>query len=144
MSIKKISIVVLVILLGLYFFYLYFPIMLVGAPGPLYYIRYNDTIPHNLTVEIFDENNISVFMNNYTIKSDTNIRFNRELQWFLPFPSTFVTWYDGMYTFNFTVDNNISNEITIDINQYMTVAVEIKPSINNEEKVDIEIKIWTV
>jgi ABC-type dipeptide/oligopeptide/nickel transport system permease component len=144
MAIKKILFIIVVVIIGLYLFLQFTPFIIVGPPCPVYYIGNEDVIPHNITVEIFDEKNISVFSKYYTIESDSNIRFDRELQYNFPFPSKIVTWYDGKYTFNFTVDNNSSNEITRDINQYMSVTAIIKPSSNEDDEIVIDIKIMSV
>jgi len=140
MSIKKIIVILFVILLGFYLLSLYIPLIIVGPPGPLFYISNEDTISHDVRVEIFDENNVSVFNNTYLLDANNSTRFEREVSWNFPFPSKLVTWDDGMYTFNFTVDNNVANEITSDIDQYMAVSVNIKP-IGSE--VVIDIGIWT-
>jgi len=122
---KAILITIIAIILFAYFFFLLFPLVLVGPPGPLYYIQNEDVIPHNITVEIFDAEHESVFKKSYVLDANEHVKLNREILWYFPFPSTFITWHDGVYTFNFTVDSNISNQITRDINQYESISVDL-------------------
>lgn len=141
MSIKKIIVILFVILLGLYLLSLYVPLLSPTIAVPLFFVENEDGVSHDVRVEIFDENNVSVFNNTYLLGANNSTKFEREVSWNFPFPLKLVTWDDGMYTFNFTVDNNVANEITSDIDQYMAVSVDIKPSGN---EVVIDIKLWTV
>ena len=126
MSRKRIiPLTVVVIILCVYLFLLVFPLVLVGSPTSLYYIHNNDDKTHSLSGEIFDENNVSVFQKNHTLQPDETTDYDREVNWHLPFPSTFISWSDGLYTFSFTVDNNVSKSITRDTNQYETIFVDL-------------------
>jgi putative NADPH-quinone reductase len=49
----------------------------------------------------------------------------RTIQWWLSFPSTFVTWSDGVYSFNLTGDYQYTKELTKDISQYKTIDVSV-------------------
>jgi hypothetical protein len=124
---KKRNIVFILIaaLIGIYLFLLVFPLMLVGPPTALYYIDNDDSISHDVTVEIYDKDNNSIFNKTYLLGSNENVFFKREVQWWFPFPSTFVTWNDGLYTFNFTVDNQYYKGITRDINQYESIQIDV-------------------
>jgi ABC-type dipeptide/oligopeptide/nickel transport system permease component len=144
MSIKKIIVILFIILLGLYILSVYIPLLSPTIAVPLFYIENEDGVSHDVRVEIFDENNVSVFNNTYLLGANNSTRFEKEVSWNFPFPSKIVTWYDGKYTFNFTVDNNSSNEITRDINQYMSVTAIIKPSSNEDDEIVIDIKIMSV
>lgn len=57
-SIKRIAVILVIGFIGLYLFFNVLPIVFVG-PAPLYHIYNADEIPHNITVEIFDEHNAS-------------------------------------------------------------------------------------
>jgi len=144
MSIKKIIIMLFVVFFVLYLISLYIPLLSPTIAVPLFYIENEDNISHDVRVEIFDENNVSVFNQTYILSSNSSLDFDREVSWNFPFPSKLVTWDDGFYTFNFTVDNNSSNEITRDINQYMSVTAIIKPSSNEDDEIVIDIKIMSV
>jgi hypothetical protein len=111
---------------------------------PLFYIQNEDDMAHHVFVNIVDAQNMTVFNTSYFLHGNESIYVDRELRWYVPFPSTFVTWSDGEYTFHFTVDNNVSDQITRDINQYESVSVDIESNQNQSEKIDIIIKILTV
>ena len=144
MSRKRIiPLTVVVIILCVYLFLLVFPLVLVGSPTLLYYIHNNDDKTHSLSVEIFDENNVSVFQKNYTLQPDETTDYDRTVNWHLPFPSTFISWSDGLYTFSFTVDNNVSKSITRDTNQYETIFVDLYSNYASKI-IPIRIRIVTV
>ena len=134
----------MVIILLVYLFFLVFPLLLVGTPTSLFYIQNEDSISHNVTVEILDEQNTTVFNTSYFLDDNERVYVDREIHWYFPFPSTFITWSDGEFTFCFTVDNNVSDQITRDINQYESVSVDIETGKNQSEHVDIIIRILTV
>jgi len=127
-----------------YLFFLIFPLVFVGVPTALFYVQNEDDMAHNVFVNIVNEQNMTVFNTSYFLHGNESIYVDRELRWNVPFPSTFVTWSDGEYTFHFTVDNNVSDQIARDINQYESVSVDIESNQNQSEKIDIIIKILTV
>ena len=124
MSIKKITVIILFLFLCMYFFFLFFPILF-EAPAPLYYINNSDSISHDVNVEIFDEHNVSIFNKTYLLNKNKSVTLDREVRWYLPFPSTVISWSNGIYTFNFTVDYIYSDEITANINQFETIMVSV-------------------
>jgi len=141
---KAVLITIIVIILFAYFLFLVFPLVLVGSPTALFYIQNENSFSHNVSIEIFDEQNVSVFNTSYLLEVNESVHVDREIRWYFPFPSTFVTWSDGVYTFHFTVDNNASNQITRDINQYESISADIESSENQSESVDIIIRILAV
>lgn len=141
---KTVLLTIIVIILFAYFFFLIFPFVFVGSPTPLFYIQNEDSLSHNVSVEIFDEQNVSVFKTSYFLEVNESVHVSREVRWYFPFPSHFITWSDGVFTFHFTVDNNVSNQITRNINQYESVSVDIKSSENQSERFEIIIKILAV
>lgn len=147
MILKKVILIIITlsIILFLYLFYLVFPLILVGPPCSLYYIYNNDNKTHNITVEIFNENHISIFEHSYQLGSNESVSYKREIRWHFPFPSMFITWDDGLYTFNFTVDKNVSNQITRDINQYESISVDLyEKNYQSSDIIPIRIRIMTV
>lgn len=141
---KFLLITIIAIILIVYFFFLFLPLILVGSPTALFYIQNEDSFSHNVSVEIFNEQNVSVFNKSYLLDDNESVHYDREIRWYFPFPSSFVTWSDGEYVFHFTVDGNSTNQITRDINQYESISVKIEPSENQSESVDIIIRILTV
>ena len=77
-------------------FYIYFPILTAGPIGPLRFsISNNDIDEHNITVEVFDYKNKSIFKETYELGS--NERANTPV----------ITKRRGNYVFNVTVDDEI-------------------------------------
>lgn len=142
MSWKRIALILLILFVGYYLFFLVFPLVLVGPPTSLYYLSNHDDVSHNVTVQIFDDSNITVLKKHYILDTNESISLDREIRWYFPTPSTFVTWSDGVYTFNFTVDNVVSEEVTEEIGQYLTVAVRLKSGEN--ETVNLDVGFWAV
>ena len=148
MNKKKITIVFLILLIlfiGYYLFFLVFPIILVGPPMSIYDIRNMDSITHNVSIEIFDSNNNSSYLKTYTIHPDETVEFERQINWFIPITSEYITWSHGTYTFQFTVDNNISKNITTLVRTWQTISVWLYyQGPHDIEAIPIEIKIATV
>ena len=144
MSIKRIGIILLSIFIGLYLFFAVFPVMMM-SPASLYYIKNADEMTHNIMVEIFDENNLSVFMKNYTLGPEESVSIDRKVNWHLPLTSSFITWSDGVYFFNFTVDNNVSKEYIREVNMFESISVRLYTTdYSSSEIIPIEIKITTL
>ena len=144
MSIKRIGIILLIIFIGLYLFFAVFPVMMM-SPASLYYIKNADEATHNIMVEIFDENNLSVFMKNYTLGPEESVSIDRKVNWHLPLTSSFITWSDGVYFFNFTVDNNVSKEYIREVNMFESISVRLYTTdYSSSEIIPIEIKITTL
>ena len=123
-SIKRIAVLLVIVFIGLYLFFNVLPIVIV-SPAPLYHIYNADEQNHNITVEIFDENNVSVLKKHYMICPEESVDIEREINWHLPFTSSFVTWNDRTYRFNFTVDGNVSKEYIGGANQYECISVSL-------------------
>ena len=141
---KIVIIIVLFIFLSGYLFFLILPLVLVGSPTPVYYIRNHDEQIHFISVEILDENNVSVLQENYSLKPEESVRYERQINWHLPIPKYFISWSDGIFTFNFTLDNNISKSITREMYQYETIDVSLYfKGHYDPEPIPIEIQILT-
>jgi hypothetical protein len=145
---KKIKIIFLTLLLffiGYYLFFLVFPIIFIGPPMSIYDIRNMDSITHNVSVEIFDSNNNSMYLKTYMIQPDRGVEFERQINWFIPIIDEFITWSHGTYTFRFSVDNNFSRDITAPVRTWQTVDVWVYyQGPQDIEVIPIEIKIVTV
>jgi len=122
---RKLTVLIIIgiVLSGVYFFFLTFPIIFIGSPDSVFDIKSFDDEIHSINVEIFDENNNSILQKDYILNPGDMIEFNREVNPFMPIPSKFITWTDGPYTFNFTLDNNISRNITTNPWPYESIIV---------------------
>lgn len=136
--------IVFLLFIGYYLFFLVFPILFVGPPAQVYDIHNMDSIPHNLSVEIFDSDNNSVHLITYTIQPDKEAEFERQINWYLPVPDEYITWSHGTYTFQFTVDNNISKNITTPVRTWQTISVWLyHKGPHDKEATPIDIMIGT-
>lgn len=141
MSIKKIAVIIVVLFIGLYLFFNVLPIWIV-SPTAVYSIYNPDDEDHYITVEISDENNVSVLFRNYTLSHEESASLEREINWHLPFTNSFVSWNDETYRFNFTVDGNISKEYVRELSQYECISVWVYHyDYQMDEMIPIEIRI---
>jgi hypothetical protein len=124
MSVKRFAVILVVIFIGVYLFFNVLPVWIV-RPAAVYHIYNPDDIDHYITVEMFDENNESVLFRNYTLSHEESVSLEREINWHLPFTSSFVSWNDETYRFNFTVDGNASKEYVRELSQYECISVWI-------------------
>jgi len=136
MSRKLIVLIIGIILVCGYFFYLAFPLFLIGSPDSVFDIMNYDEERHFINVDIFDENNHSIFNKIYYLDPKESIELKREINWFPPIPSNLFTWDDGPYTFYFTLDDNIMKNLTLNPWPYETVCVWLY---SNDEPIDIKI-----
>ncbi|MEA1999240.1 MAG: hypothetical protein U9N61_07960 [Euryarchaeota archaeon] len=89
--------VVITTLVAIISFYIYFPILLAGPIGPLQFdLHNNDTNEHNITVEVFDYKNKSIFKETYELGSKEEAS------------TPVITKRRGEYVFNVTVDDEIT------------------------------------
>ena len=148
MNKKKIKLtifVILILFIGYYLFFLVTPLIVVGPPSSVYSITNYDSMPHNISVLIFDENNKSVLQNTYVIRPEQNVDFDRQINWHIPIMSEQITWSHGTYPFQFILDNNISKNITIPIWPWQTIGVWLYyQGYYDNEPIPIDIKVSTV
>jgi hypothetical protein len=141
MTIKRIAVILVVLFIGLYLFFNVLPLWIV-PPASVYHIYNADDIDHFIEVEIFDENNVSVLIRNYTLAPEESVDLDREINWHLPFTNSFVSWNDQTFRFNFTVDGNISKEYVRELSQYECISVRLYSyDYQMDEMIPIEIRI---
>jgi hypothetical protein len=122
MKIKRIVAIFIIFFIGLYLFFNVLPIVIV-SPASVYSIYNADNVEHYIVVEIFDEHNDTIFIRNYTLAPKESVGLDRQINWHLPFTSSFVSWNDRMCRFNFTVDGNLSQDYVRKLNQYECISV---------------------
>jgi hypothetical protein len=141
MSIKRIAIILVIFIIGLYLFFNVLPIVIV-PPLSVYHIYNSDEIDHHITVEILDDNNESILIRNYTLAPKASVGLDREINWHIPFTSSFVSWNDKTYRFNFTVDGNVSKDYIRELSQYECISVQLYSfDYQNYEIIPIKIRI---
>ena len=120
--------IVIAILVAMIGFYIYFPILTAGPIGALQFdLHNNDTNEHNITVEVFDSKNKSIFKETYELDpkeraSTPGITKRREEYMFKvtvddEITRTAKTWVgyglDGLVGINIYIKDPISGEINI-------------------------------
>ena len=74
-------------------------------PAPLFLIANHDEVNHKVEVEIFDSNNNSIFIESFVVKPDDLFEFDRGLDWCPKNRLYWLSWDEGSYTFNVTLDD---------------------------------------
>jgi ABC-type dipeptide/oligopeptide/nickel transport system permease component len=144
MSIKRISLIIIFIAFVLYLFFNILPLIIV-SPAPVYHIYNADDADHYILVHIFDENNNSILIKNYTLVPKESVELDREINWHLPFTTHFVSWNDEIYRFNFTVDGNVSQVYNRKLSQFECISVWLYHfDYQKSEIIPIEIGIMAI
>ncbi len=122
-SIKTFHKTIIGIVTVMIFFFVVFPFIFVGSPTPLFSIWNQDTVTHEVTVEIFGPTNQSMLKEKYVVESDERITEEKSL--LMVFRTLFKGTESG-YLVVATLDDNSTvsqeiayhpwNEMSIDIN----------------------------
>ncbi len=131
---NKILIGVGIVVLVVVGFYFIFPFYLVGPSLPLLSLRNGDTINHEVVIEIFDQNNKSIFKETYELDPKEKIGYPR------PFLLKF-RWLKEC-TLTVTVDNNTTEIYKTDVYPWKEFGIFIdKDSISGEMNIGIGAKV---
>jgi len=127
---KKLIGVVIATLVVMIGFYIYFPILTVGPIGHLQFdLHNNDINEHNITVEVFDSKNKSIFKETYELDSK-----ERE-------STPGITKRRGEYMFKVTVDNEITRTsktwVDYGLDGLVGISVSTKDPISGEINIGI-------
>ena len=123
--------IVLLLAVGFYFI---FPFYLVGPPLPLLSLKNGDVNNHEVVIEIFDQNNKSIFKETYELAPKEEIRYPR------PFLLKF-RWLKEC-TLNVTVDNNTTKMYKTDVYPWKEFGIFIdKDLISGEMDIGIGAKV---
>jgi len=111
-------------------FYIIFPFYLVGPPLPLLSLKNGDVINHEVVIEIFDQNNKSIFKETYELDPEEEIRYPR------PFLLNF-RWLKEC-TLEVTVDTDITKMCETDVYPWKEFGIAIdKDPISGEMNIEI-------
>lgn len=136
MSRKLIVLIISIILVCGYFLYLTFPLYIIGPPSSVYDIKNYDDEVHLINIVVLDESRNPIYHDMVNLEPNEKLELERELNFIPPIPSNLFTWDDGPYNFYFTLDDNITENITIDPWPYETICILLY---FNEEPIDIMI-----
>ena len=115
-------------------FYIIFPFYLVGPPLPLLSLKNGDAINHEVVIEIFDQNNKSIFKETYELDPEEEIGYPR------PFLLKF-RWLKEC-TLKVTVDNGTTKMYETDVYPWKEFGIFIgKDPISGEINIGIGAKV---
>jgi hypothetical protein len=123
---RIISIIVIVIFIFYLFLFAFFPVLLVGLPGPLYSAYNFDTENHTLTISVLDSTNKTILFQSYNIQPDKSIKYDRVFGLYPTITWTPFTWSEGKYTFIAVLDSNYTASVTRNIHMYETISIHIQ------------------
>jgi hypothetical protein len=127
---NKILIGVGIVVLLVVGFYVIFPFYLVGPPLPLLSLKNEDVSSHEVVIEIFDQNNKSIFKETYELDPEEEIRHPR------PFLLKF-RWLKEC-TLKVTVDNNTTEMCKTDVYSWKEFCITIgKDPVSGEMNIGI-------
>jgi hypothetical protein len=127
---NKILIGIGIVVLLVVGFYFIFPFYLVGPPLPLFSLKNEDVSSHEVVIEIFDQNNKSIFKETYELDPKEEIRHPR------PFLLKF-RWLKEC-TLKATVDNNTTKMCKTDVYSWKEFRITIgKDPVSGEMNIGI-------
>ena len=122
---RSTGIVAIGIALGYLFFFVLFPIIMIGAPTPLYSIHNFDTKNHALIIKILDSRNTTVLVKTYDVLPARSIAYDRGFGWYPKAAWTPFTWSEGEYTFSVMLDEAYTASHTTHVRITQTVVIDI-------------------
>ena len=120
-------------------YFVVFPYLLVGSPEPLFYIHNNDLQNHEVTVEVFDSYNESIFKETYELSPEEHI-LRPKPSWLL-LKLYFLPGDKEKYTVKVTSYDNLTETRLVEFQLWNTVHVELY---NHEAETPIAINVTTV
>ncbi|WP_052722715.1 MULTISPECIES: hypothetical protein [unclassified Methanosarcina] len=127
---RKILIFLGILILILLSYFVVFPFLLVGPPAPLFYVYNNDLQSHEITVEVFDSYNESIFKETYELAPEEHIAQPKSswllLRWSMPWSKgKYTYWAEGVYEFKVSLDNEITDNCRILPHPWNSVVIDI-------------------
>jgi hypothetical protein len=122
---RSTAIVTIGIVLGYLFFFVWFPLVMIGAPTSLYSIHNFGTKNHTLTIKILDSTNTTVLVKTYDVRPTMSITYDRGFGWYPTATWTPFTWSEGEYTFSAILDQVYTASYTTHVQITQTIAIHI-------------------
>lgn len=127
---RKISILLGTLVLILLSYFVVFPYLLVGPPTPLFYACNNDLQSHEVTVEVFDSHNESIFKESYELATEERIAQPKSLwlllRWSMPLSKgKYTYWAEGEYEFKVNLDGEIKDTCRTLPHPWSSVVIDI-------------------
>ena len=139
---QKISIFLGILILILLSYFIVFPFLLVGPPEPLFYINNNDLQSHEVTVEVFDSHNETIFIEKYELDPEEHIAQPKSLwlllRWSMPWSKgKYTYWAEGEYEFKAILDDEIVDTCRTLPHSWSSVVIDIDKTDNSNSPMSI-------
>lgn len=123
-------------------YFVFFPILLVGFPTPLFIINNNDLQSHEVTVEVFDSHNKSILKETYELAPEEHVSQHKSLwllfRWSMPWSKgEYMYWAEGEYEFKVTLDRNITDTCRTLPHAWSSVDIDINKANTSSYPMDI-------
>lgn len=139
---RKIFIFLGILILILLNYFVVFPYLLVGSPEPLFYIDNNDLQNHEVTVEVFDSYNESIFKGTYELAPDEHIAQPKSLwlllRWSMPWSKgKYIYFAEGEYEFKVILDSETTDTCRTLPHVWSSVVIDIDKTNNADSPMRI-------
>ncbi|AKB18525.1 MULTISPECIES: hypothetical protein [unclassified Methanosarcina] len=128
-NVRNKFIIIAVLLITVIIFYISLPILIPfifgGSAAPFFVIHNHDTNSHEVTVEVFDQNNKSIINKTYILKSKSDVSLSRPLK-------VRLQGENREYAFKVTMDKQITNTTIVEIPDRKT-SVDIRLYTESDE-----------
>lgn len=120
--------------------YFILPFLVLGAPTPLYSIDNDNPESHEVTVEVLDSHNESVFEETYELAPKEHVSQPKPLwlllRWATPWSKgRYIYWSEGVYEFKVILDGETEGSLGALLHPWVSVDIDI----NSSSPVKIEI-----
>ncbi len=110
---------------GYLFFFVIFPVIIMGGPTSLYYIANQDTTNHTIEITVLDSSDKTVLTQNYSMLPDASVHHSRGFGWYPTVTWTPFTWSSGNYTFIAVLDGNYTASHSTNVQITQTIFIVI-------------------
>lgn len=101
-----VGLILLVVISVCLFLFIILPMMILPPyPPSLFEISNYDDVNHTVSVEIFNSENNSIFLESFDVKPDELFSFERGLDWCPRNRFWWLSWEEVPYTFHIMLDN---------------------------------------
>jgi hypothetical protein len=130
---QKIFIFLGILILILLSYFAVFPFLLLGPPTSLFYIDNEDLQSHEVTVEVFDSHNESIFKETYELAPEEHISQPKPLwlllRWSMPWSKgKYIYWSEGAYEFKIILDGETTGSLGALLHPWISVGIDINSS----------------
>jgi hypothetical protein len=117
--------------------------LLLGPPTSLFYIDNEDLQSHEVTVEVFDSHNESIFKETYELAPEARISQPKPvwliLQWSMPWSKgKYIYWSKGAYKFKIILDGETEGSLGALLHPWVSVDININSNSSSLVKIQMD------